>query len=54
MPNAVVAHYTEKYKTFDGLVFPTRRLVHRRNPDGTPDRRQTAITIDIYEITVRS
>ena len=51
--NAVVAHYTEEYKTFDGLVFPTRRRVHRRNPDGTSDRSQTAITIDIYEIAVR-
>jgi hypothetical protein len=51
--NAVVAHYADEYKTFDGLVFPTRRRVHRRNPDGTPDRSQTAITIDIYEIAVR-
>jgi hypothetical protein len=30
------AHYTEGYKTFDGLAFPTRRRVYRPNPDGTP------------------
>jgi hypothetical protein len=45
------AHYTEGYKTFDGLAFPTRRQVHRRNPDGTPDRSLTAITLDIHDIT---
>jgi hypothetical protein len=45
------AHYTEGYKTFDGLAFPTRRRVYRRNPDGTPDRSLTAITVDIHDIT---
>ena len=50
--NAVVAHYTEEQKTFGGLVFPTRRLVYLRNPDGTPDRSLTAITIDIHDIAI--
>jgi hypothetical protein len=45
------AHYTEGYKTFNGLAFPTRRTVYRRNPDGTPDRSLTAITLDIHDIT---
>ena len=45
------AHYTEGYKTFDGLSFPTHREVYRRNPDGTPDRSLTAITLDIHDIT---
>jgi hypothetical protein len=45
------AHYTEGYKTFAGLAFPTRRQVYRRNPDGTPDRSLAAITLDIHEIT---
>jgi len=31
-----VAHYTEGYKTFDGLTFPTRRRVYRSNPGSTP------------------
>ena len=46
-----VAHYTEGDKTFDGLAFPTRRRVYRRNPDATPDRSVTAITLDIHDIT---
>jgi hypothetical protein len=45
------ARYTEGYKTFDGLAFPTRRRVYRRNPDTTPDRSVTAITLDIHDIT---
>jgi hypothetical protein len=45
------AHYTERYKTFDGLSFPTRREVYRRNADDTPDRSLTAITLDIHDIT---
>jgi hypothetical protein len=49
--NDRVAHYTEGYKTFDGLAFPTRRHVYRRNRDSTPDRSATAITLDIYNIT---
>jgi hypothetical protein len=39
------------YKTFDGLAFPTRRRVYRRNRDGTPDRILAAITLDIDDIT---
>jgi len=50
--NAQIAHYTQGYKTFDGLAFPTRRRVYRRNPDGTPDRSLTAITLDIGDITI--
>jgi len=50
--NAQIAHYTQGYKTFDGLAFPTRRRVYRRNPDGTPDRSRTAITLDIGDITI--
>jgi len=35
----------------DGLAFPTRRRVYRRNRDSTPDRSVTAITLDIHDIT---
>jgi hypothetical protein len=52
--NAVVAHYTSGPQTFGGLVFPTRRLVYRRPPDGTADRGLAAITIDIHDITINS
>lgn len=50
--NAVVAHYTSDPKMFGGFVFPTRRLIHRRLPDGTADRSIAGITIDIYDITI--
>ena len=52
--NAVIAHYTGDPQTFGGLVFPTRRLVYRRYPDGTADRSRAAITIDIHDITINS
>jgi hypothetical protein len=45
------AHYTEGYKAFDGLAFPTRRRVYRRSGDGTPDRAVAAITVAIHDIT---
>jgi hypothetical protein len=33
-----VAHYTHDPKTFDGFVFPTRRLVHLHDAKGIADR----------------
>jgi hypothetical protein len=47
-----IAHYTDDPKTFDGLVFPTRRRVHLHGPDGTADQSFSLITIDIDMITV--
>jgi len=49
--SALAATATPGYKTFDGLAFPTRRRVYRRNRDGTPDRILAAITLDIDDIT---
>ncbi|GAA4263677.1 hypothetical protein [Dactylosporangium darangshiense] len=49
-----VAHYVDDYKTFDGLVFPTRRRVHRRKPDGTANLDLASITIDIHNVTSSS
>jgi hypothetical protein len=40
------------YKTFDGLAFPRRRRVYRRNRDSTADRILAAITLDIDDITI--
>jgi hypothetical protein len=34
------------------LVFPTRRRAFQRNPDGTTDKRLTAITIDFDDVEV--
>ena len=50
--NAVIAHYTDEPKTFGGLLFPTRRRVYRRLPDGTANRSRAAITIDIADIAI--
>jgi hypothetical protein len=50
--NVVGAHYTSDPQTFGGLVFPTRRLVYPRLPDGTADRSVAFITIDIHDITI--
>ena len=47
-----IAHYTHDPKTFDGFVFPTRRLVHRRDEDGVADQSFAAITIDIDTVAV--
>jgi hypothetical protein len=47
-----IAHYTDAPKTFDGFVFPTRRLVHRRDADGVADQRVAAISIDIDTVAV--
>jgi hypothetical protein len=47
---SAIAHCTEGYKTFDGLPSPRRRI-YRHNPDSTPDRRVTGITLDIHNIT---
>jgi hypothetical protein len=49
---APVAHYTHDPQTFDGLIFPTRRLVHLRGPDGIADQTIAAITIDISDVTI--
>jgi hypothetical protein len=38
---------------FDGVVFPTRRRVHRRSPDGIADLSVASIAIDIHDITIR-
>jgi hypothetical protein len=47
-----IAHYTDDHTTFDGFVFPTRRAVRRRNPDGTANLDgNPSITIDIHHVT---
>jgi hypothetical protein len=50
--NAPIAHYTDESRTFGGLVFPTRRCVLRRNPEGIANRSVAFITIDIHDITI--
>jgi hypothetical protein len=50
--NPPVAHYTHDPKTFDGFVFPTRRLVHLHDRSGVANQRFAPITIDVADITV--
>lgn len=52
--DVLVAQYQYEPKTFQGLVFPTQRRVHRRNADGTADQSQTSITLDITDIELGS
>jgi hypothetical protein len=51
--NHLAAHYTSDPKTFGGLVFPTRRRVYSRNPDGAADFNLAIITIDVHDIVIR-
>ena len=47
------AHYTDEHKTSDGIVFPTRRRVYRRNADGIADKSLAVITLDIDNLRLR-
>lgn len=49
---AAIAHYTEEPRSFDGFVFPTRRRVLRRMPDGTANQSVAVITLDIEGVEV--
>jgi hypothetical protein len=45
-----VAHYIRDEETFDGIVVPTKRHIHHRNEDGTPDLSWIPITLDLSDI----
>jgi hypothetical protein len=47
-----IAHYTYDEKTFDGFVFPTRRLIHRHAADGIADQSFTPITINVHSVAI--
>jgi hypothetical protein len=47
-----IAQYTHDPKTFDGFVFPTRRLVHLHDQDGIADQSLALITVDLDDIAV--
>jgi hypothetical protein len=44
--------HTHDLETFDGFVFPTRALGHRRDADGVADRSFAAITIEMDTVAV--
>lgn len=45
-----VAHYIRSEGTFDGIVVPTKRHIHARNEDRTPDPSGPSITLDLSHI----
>jgi hypothetical protein len=47
-----VAHYTYDHKTFDGFVFPTRRMVYLHDANGVANPDFAPITIDVASVTV--
>jgi hypothetical protein len=47
-----IAHYTHDPKSFDGFVFPTRRLIHLRDAAGVANQTSASITIDIASIAI--
>jgi len=46
------AHYVYDHKEFSGIVFPTRRRVFRRQPDGHPASKPVIISIDLDRIVL--
>jgi len=49
---AGAAHYVHDYKEFSGIVFPTKRRVFRRQPDGRPALEPLIISIDLDRIVL--
>jgi hypothetical protein len=45
--NLGAAHYIYDHRTFDGFVFPTRRRIYSRGPDGAPLRDRLLISADL-------
>ena len=43
-------HYPSEYREFDGLLVPTRRRVHVRDPDGSPQRQAVWLAIDVSDV----
>ena len=46
------AHYTTDHRTFDGFVFPTRRWVVPRLPDGSTLDGPVVVSLDIRSVSV--
>jgi len=49
---AGAAHYVYDHKQFSGIVFPTKRRVFRRQPDGQPAPTPVIISIDLDQIVL--
>jgi hypothetical protein len=51
-PRALIAQYAYDEKTFGGFVFPTRRLIHRRDAEGIADQSFAPITVNVYSVRI--
>jgi len=49
---AGAAHYLYDHEEFSGIVFPTKRRVFRRQPDGHPGPKPVIISIDLDRIVL--
>ncbi|MEV4267742.1 hypothetical protein [Kribbella sp. NPDC049584] len=49
--NPLTAHYTTRYRWFDGFGFPTERFVLHREPDGTTSG-DRLISLNIHSVSV--
>jgi hypothetical protein len=47
------ANYSDKHRTFGGIVFPTRRRVVPRNTDGTTLPEPILVSIELLDVAVR-
>jgi hypothetical protein len=45
--NPGAAHYLDRHQYVEGLVFPTRRRIYSRGPDGAPLRDRLLISADL-------
>ena len=50
---APAVHYPSRYREFDGIMVPTRRRVHVRNPDGTPVPNPVSVAVDVVDVSFR-
>ena len=48
--NPPICHYTDRYRSFDGFVFPTRRRVYLHDPKGIANQDLALITIDVDSV----
>ncbi|RSM87401.1 hypothetical protein DMH04_10185 [Kibdelosporangium aridum] len=47
------AHYIRQHAKVDGIVVATKRHIHIRQEDGTPDLSWIPITLDLSDITIK-
>ncbi|WP_157006573.1 hypothetical protein [Luteibacter yeojuensis] len=47
-----VAHYLDRYETFNGFAFPTRRRIYLKSPEGAPLRDMVIMSADLSDYTI--